>query len=1592
MSSISFSLIRPHKTLANFTSGRCICTANNAYSIWISLGQLDVDSIKENDLELTASYWRRALNMTLFSTMNSSLSLDGNLLSAIISIADISIKLSKRLQNSNFPNYEPVLTALGLSYDIFNDTEPPEHYPYRDIPTCERELPLIYLILNQFSSYIRIQNVLQYCLIFFSQIYEISPESEVFQYINPQGSLSSQIETLTAYRILQFTDLNSLMENASKLPKIENPVLFLCLMYLIERTHNVQIRTPLNSDSFYERFILFIIEHGLTEISLCLPIFALTTGKKIDVPVPLCTSSTNYSLIIGCMLLRNLFNDFDVKSIFEMCKHPYSYLFLAFSQNSKTEIFSTFFADVKQMDLNSEWKEALQLIENESYACFDTFEVLIEKSLNGDVSAARNLFGFPPSKVIPSLTPDKSIYHKLLSILLSDPMDLPDPLVIDETTPAKLFKSMQFKRGLHLKNILNSIQKQLNDLILETFKDKLIVHMVRLGFVPDGYVVQNIPLPKLEKDFITDFTENKFGAFMYVIYLIYLVQQDLSKIDFEQAADFVLISCFGSEFQTTMTSIFPLNFSDVINKRQQYHLEEIFKEKSRRKESLELLKNCLVNINNAALSSVAKTFLDDTDFNSFISMFNISPQPVAMVVSQIDHESRLKIFQQLLELDNSSQMIIYFIDSMLMDMDIQAKDNLFFFLGENSLKYPAIILDIFSSIAHEPTNLLSFLKAIPDFSGNIQQEFFILLRKILQNLPQYMYKQEVQHREITKLPTEWENPGTETKENENITQEIPKKHKTIDIWEPYDEFGVCNLTAMHDSAMFSCYTCGIVEDNRICIHCALTCHKGHDITYSMRASRPCCCSICKNKQSSQNQSPVSSKPKEDTKKEQQTFPEASAELLVKIYNSIINSTIIKNEGPIATKRLNGDIHDIELNLQLPTKVVNSHFKLTTVPHSPQLIDMSQIITIISEKGNLTHFVRRTQSSPIIATAIAGSSMDILVVCDGENLVSYRFSTMTLLSSFNTSYVGLQIAVCDLDPSVIAVASLHHVLVVNVNEDGVFSITQEIQLMLDSIGPHIFVNSVFWIPLTALQLGVVCNAFVKIYDVPIDCFSPIACFKIDEPLFFTSAFFAEYNEESYGVFGSSNGRIYLQKSNVQSVDGPIPLTLASNIKNVGEQPMISYSSVANLVFISSPQSNLQICRLEELFAQEPKTLVVQTTALTNNALSFISLHPTIDSIFFLGNPYTGIIYTLEFTDTSIEFSSFSKNAPTGNMPLFDHQIFTYSAAQLRAISHKGKMMMLASADAPDQTDDEEKEESDDEEVIEDDDPFDVPASFWSQSTISTNGIEVSAPKAQSDARCLLSGTRFVFSNIIPKKILEISSNDPNQLIVGFRVYTCNYSYNHRPPYIKLLGRKYVVTSQRSFCIPLRPSEIRPKRKYRIEFGSLEGNDITCDALDVFVINREDLPEKYKIVDDSSYNWFKDGTSIFDFVDSKNEKTIDTIVELTSMISSAVTLSYKATEESLVRFIHYLYSKPEISFSARRLIMKGSKDKDRDVIIWAKEMKKMIENKEIDEKLWNLVWRDFTLLPRELKKDISTVIWNANSTYSSIYSVLSAFLTE
>jgi hypothetical protein len=102
-------------------------------------------------------------------------------------------------------------------------------------------------------------------------------------------------------------------------------------------------------------------------------------------------------------------------------------------------------------------------------------------------------------------------------------------------------------------------------------------------------------------------------------------------------------------------------------------------------------------------------------------------------------------------------------------------------------------------------------------------------------------------------------------------------------------------------------------------------------------------------------------------------------------------------------------------------------------------------------------------------------------------------------------------------------------------EAVFSQVHEIELIL-CLGSHIFVNSVEWIPNQPLHLVVVCNVFVKIYDVPINVICPYLNFVLPEGDFFTSSGFALRDEEQVGLFATSSGQIVLQLLTVEDFDG------------------------------------------------------------------------------------------------------------------------------------------------------------------------------------------------------------------------------------------------------------------------------------------------------------------------------------------------------------------------------------------------------------------------------------------------------------------------
>lgn len=95
----------------------------------------------------------------------------------------------------------------------------------------------------------------------------------------------------------------------------------------------------------------------------------------------------------------------------------------------------------------------------------------------------------------------------------------------------------------------------------------------------------------------------------------------------------------------------------------------------------------------------------------------------------------------------------------------------------------------------------------------------------------------------------------------------------------------------------------------------------------------------------------------------------------------------------------------------------------------------------------------------------------------------------------------------------------------------------IELMLDDLGDTIFVNSVAWVPMAPLRFAVVCNKFVKIYDVPSDCIPPYSWFAVDDDCISSCVFATASNGEVFAIIALGVGRIAVETT---VIAGPRPV--------------------------------------------------------------------------------------------------------------------------------------------------------------------------------------------------------------------------------------------------------------------------------------------------------------------------------------------------------------------------------------------------------------------------------------------------------------------
>ena len=59
------------------------------------------------------------------------------------------------------------------------------------------------------------------------------------------------------------------------------------------------------------------------------------------------------------------------------------------------------------------------------------------------------------------------------------------------------------------------------------------------------------------------------------------------------------------------------------------------------------------------------------------------------------------------------------------------------------------------------------------------------------------------------------------------------------------------------------------------------------------------------------------------------------------------------------------------------------------------------------------------------------------------------------------------------------------------------------------------------------------------------------------------------------------------------------------------------------------------------------------------------------------------------------------------------------------------------------------------------------------------------------------------------------------------------------------------------------------------------------------------------------------------------------------------------------------------------------------IWAEEIVSLLNEKLINDQLWEFVWRDYMLLPDQAKQIIKEVIWSSDVKIGSAESIFSVF---
>lgn len=447
---------------------------------------------------------------------------------------------------------------------------------------------------------------------------------------------------------------------------------------------------------------------------------------------------------------------------------------------------------------------------------------------------------------------------------------------------------------------------------------------------------------------------------------------------------------------------------------------------------------------------------------------------------------------------------------------------------------------------------------------------------------------------------------------------------------------VCTFTSSGSNFMeqhwYFCYTCDLTVSKGCCSVCAKVCHRGHRVVYSRSSRFFCDCgaggvrgSNCQCLKPRKFNGSSSAPARNATNfqsflpfpEDGDQLPESDSDLDEDTNTDVDNTTRLgiprelQDGIPLLLEELDFEARMLELCFSLLPSVTSKRDSNLTKDNKVSIgedkvlsfgVDLLQLkkayksgsldLKIKADYSNAKELKSHLASGSLVKSLLSVSTRGRLAVGEGDKVAIFDVGQLigqatiapvtadkTNVKPVSRNVVRFEIVHLTFNSVIenyLAVAGYEDCQVLTLNPRGEVIDRLAIELALQGA----YVRRVDWVPGSQVQLMVVTNKFVKIYDLSQDNISPVHYFTLPDDMIVDAALFVA-QRKMFLIVLSEQGSLYKLELSVEGSAGATPLTEIVQIQGRdmhAKGSSLYFSSTYKLLFVSYQDGTTLVGRL------------------------------------------------------------------------------------------------------------------------------------------------------------------------------------------------------------------------------------------------------------------------------------------------------------------------------------------------------------------------------------------------------------------------------